>query len=140
MALTNSQKTLLALDIGEKRIGVAIATLDSKLPRPLVTLINDQELINNLRSIIEGQQVEQIVAGLPRGLDGQETAQTAQVRSIVKDIEKELGIILKFQDEALTSVKAEEELSSHGKIYQKADVDKLAATYILQDYINEHLS
>ena len=140
MAQTRPKGSILALDIGGKRIGVALASLDSKLPSPLVTLENNQQFIANLQALVSEHQVGHIVIGLPRGLDGQNTQQTEMVEALAKQIDEAIDISTSFQDEALTSVKAEEELSGHGRIYQKTDVDKLAATYILQDYINENLN
>jgi putative Holliday junction resolvase len=73
---------VLALDIGEKRIGVAAASLDTRLATPLVTLNNDDQLVAGLQALCAERGVTQLVAGLPRGLDGQETAQTRYAQSL----------------------------------------------------------
>ena len=130
----------MALDIGAKRIGVAIGSSATKLASPLVTLANDQNLLSQLKEIIGSHMVNCIVAGLPRGLDGQTTEQTESVKSMVKDLESKLGMNIVFQDEALTSAKAKQELVARGKLYAKADVDKLAACYILEDYMRENFN
>jgi putative Holliday junction resolvase len=138
MPKTSSEQQILALDIGEKRIGVAIASYVSLLPSPLITLANDEDFFNNLSDIITKQQVNLVVVGLPRGLDGQETAQTETIRRMTNEIEASLGLRTVFQDEALTSQKAKEELDGRGRIYTKPDVDKLAACFILEDYIKDN--
>ncbi len=125
---------ILALDVGSKRIGLALASGIARLARPLTTLDADGDVIDQLARIITDEKVEQLVVGLPRNLDGQETAQTASVRSFTSQLEQ-FKLPIHLQDEALTSHKAEAELAARGKAYNKADVDALAATYILEDYL-----
>ena len=126
---------ILSLDIGDRRVGVAIASANTKLARPLITLINDNKLIANIRDIIKENQVETLVVGLPRTLDGQDSDQTKKVRLVIEQLTRQLPVKVESQDEALSSVRAEEELSTHGKIFKKADIDKLAACFILEDYL-----
>ena len=126
---------ILSLDIGDRRVGVAIASANTKLARPLITLINDDKLIANIRDIIKENQVETLVVGLPRTLDGQDSDQTKKVRLVIEQLTRQLSVKIESQDEALSSVRAEEELSTHGKIFKKADIDKLAACFILEDYL-----
>ncbi|HEY4963113.1 MAG TPA: Holliday junction resolvase RuvX [Candidatus Saccharimonadales bacterium] len=129
---------ILALDIGAKRVGVAVARADVRMPSPLVTLTLDDTFLDKLNVLIAELNVQTIVSGLPRGLDSQDTDQTVVVKELAKAIEEQTGLEIVFQDEALTSVKAKEELSARGKIYSKPDVDKLAACYILEDYIKDN--
>jgi putative Holliday junction resolvase len=138
MPPTRENIHILALDIGAKRVGVAIARADVKMPSPLVTLDFDDDFLTKLNLLIVEYNVQTIVIGLPRGLDSQDTDQTVVVKELAKGIQEQTGLEIVFQDEALTSVKAKEELSSRGKIYSKPDVDKLAACYILEDYINDN--
>jgi len=126
---------VLGLDIGEKRVGLAIAELDTKLASPLETLQNDDQLSARLQSIVTERTVTQLVAGLPRGLDGQETAQTKYARDFGDALSQQLQLPVYYQDEALTSRQAEAELEARGKPYAKGDIDALAATYILEDYL-----
>lgn len=129
------QPTILGLDVGSKRIGVAIASTSVHFANPLATLDHNEDIWHQLKEIVVAQAVSQIVVGLPRGLEGQETAQTRSTRDFARTLKKELELPVELQDEALTSVKAEEELESRGKPYIKGDVDALAATYILEDYL-----
>lgn len=124
--------SIIALDIGEKRIGVAIASRIARLARPLVTLDNDAQFRAALDVIIRDEAVDEIVIGLPRNLSGEDTEQTDYVRKFTEQFDRDM---IRFQDEALTSKKAETELQQRGKPYQKGDIDALAATYILEDYL-----
>jgi len=126
--------SILALDVGEKRVGVAIASKIARLPRPLTTLANDDQLLKSLHEIIVDESVEVIVVGLPRNLAGEDTKQTAYVRTFTEQLDRDM---IRFQDEALTSKKAEVELQQRGKPFSKGDIDALAATYILEDYLHQ---
>jgi putative holliday junction resolvase len=126
---------ILALDVGGARVGVAIADADLKFANPLTTLINTAAIWDQLAGLIQENQVETVVVGLPRGLQGQETLQTSICRDFAKTLSERLQIAVALQDEAATSVKAEAELRGRGKHYEKADIDALAATYILEDYL-----
>ena len=130
---------ILALDIGAARVGLALASRAAKLAAPYMTLVNDAALLTELRNVCTKEGIDQLVIGLPRGLDGQETAQTLTVRALGKDIGRDLGLPVAWQDEALTSVKAEAELDARHKAHRKEDVDALAAAYILEDYIRENI-
>ncbi len=128
--------TILALDIGEKRIGIARANIIAKIAEPLATLQNDAMFRDSLLALIKEHDAEQIVVGLPRGLEGQDTKQTSYVRDFVDDLNLLIDVI--FQDEALTSLKAKEQLESSDKIHPKADIDSLAAMNILEDFLIEN--
>lgn len=126
--------SILALDIGEKRVGVAIAEAPIFLAHPVVTL-DAQLLQTELEKLIKERDVATVVVGYPRNQAGEPTAQTQAVESVIKALALPENVELKWQDESLTSVKAEEELESRGKPYQKGDIDALAATFILEDYL-----
>lgn len=128
----------LALDIGERRIGVALARADSRLPAPLLTLPNDAQFAAKLQQLIGEHEIGQLVVGLPRNLQGEPTAQTAYVEAFINDLQPPLELPIAWQDEALTSRKAEAELEQRGKPYPKEAIDALAATYILDDYLQTH--
>lgn len=127
--------TILALDIGERKIGVARANSIARIAEPLMTLKNDHDFAASLKSLLAEQEVSQLVVGLPRGMDGQDTAQTTYVRSFVKELGSDVPV--HFQDEAVTSVNAEEILKAKKRPYAKEDIDAMAATLILEDYLKE---
>lgn len=129
------QDNILSLDIGETRIGLALGSKLTKLAHPLITIKNDEEFIGKLEKLIDEYKVNLLVVGLPRNLNGEDTNQTQYCRDFAENIRSKINIDLEFRDEALTSVKAKEELELTKKNYEKADVDKLAACYILEDYL-----
>jgi putative holliday junction resolvase len=128
---------ILALDVGDKRIGVALMRTEVGLPQPLTTLANDTEIWSALKQLIETNQVTQLVVGLPRNLNGDHTPQTASSEAFARELKDQTALPVSLQDEALTSVEAENVLRLSGKPYEKADVDALAASLILADYSRE---
>lgn len=144
--MSNSPSTGLALDVGERRIGVARANLTVRMAHPLTTLSRPESFIDDVIALVKSEDAAWVVIGLPRGLQGQDTAQTAYAREFGAALEtafKASGITLPvyWTDEALTSVRAEEELQSRqrsgARQYGKGEVDALAATYILEDFLME---
>ncbi|HSX36823.1 MAG TPA: Holliday junction resolvase RuvX [Patescibacteria group bacterium] len=133
--MPKTPRFVLALDVGEKRIGVALASTVARIASPLTTLANDESFIGRLLELIAENDIETLVVGLPRGLDGQDTAQTRYVRKFVEDLQAQIGMPLHMQDEAVTSAKAEAELHARGRAYTKENIDSLSATYILEDYL-----
>ena len=108
---------LLCLDVGEKRIGVAVADLGVKIAIPLTTIEVDGTEIEQILRLYGRENARTLVVGYPRNQQGETTAQ------------------IEFQDESLTSVQAEQRLKSRGQNYTKGDIDSEAATIILQDYM-----
>jgi putative Holliday junction resolvase len=131
-------ESVLGLDMGGKRIGVALASLEARLPNPLATLLNDENLIAELQKIILAENVSALVVGLPRGLEGQSTAQTAAAEAFASSLKEHFDLPVHLQDEALTSQKAEDELEARGAGYKKSDIDALAAAFILEDWLAEN--
>ena len=136
--MPNPTNNLLALDVGEQRIGVAIANEEVGFAHALTTLQNSPSVADEIAGIVAKNMVKTLVVGLPRGMEGQDTKQTEWVRTFAKQLEPIVSVPIAFQDEALTSHKAKTELAARGKSYEKGEVDALAATYILEDYIMEH--
>ncbi len=128
-------QTAIALDVGGRRIGVAIANMSAKLPSPLTTIENDSDVWDRLRQLVEKESTCVIVVGLPTGMDGRETAQTLVSRQFAESLQAKVSVPVYLQDEAVTSVLARNELQSRGKTFDKGDIDALAATMILDDYL-----
>lgn len=117
---------------------MARAFLTVPIARPLTTLENPEQFLDDISALVRQEKAAAIVIGLPRGLDGQETAQTSVVRKFGRELEGCLTIPLYWTDEAVTSSQAEAELRGRNKPFTKGDVDALAATYILDDFIREN--
>jgi putative holliday junction resolvase len=136
--MLSSSQAIIALDVGAKRIGVASANPVARIAHPLITLDHTEDILAKIEQLAAQERAAMVVIGLPRGMQGQETDQTRVVEAFGAEVEKQLGLPIHWQDEAVTSHKAEEELISRGKPYVKGDIDALAATYILEDFLNEH--
>jgi putative Holliday junction resolvase len=136
--MLHPNNTILSLDVGARRIGVATASVAARFASPCITLAHTAEIMHDITRLTVERDAQAIVVGLPRGLDGQATQQTKVVEEFVQDLRMHTGLPIYWQDEALTSRKAEEELEARKKPYAKGDIDALAATYILEDFLQEH--
>lgn len=136
--MQSASSEILALDVGERRIGVASANLTARMAAPLTTLAHEADIFEQIAALLADYGAVALVIGLPRGLDGQETAQTQRVRDFAAQLAARVAVPLHWQDEALTSRKAEDELRERGKPFAKGDIDALAATYILEDFLHDN--
>jgi putative Holliday junction resolvase len=110
----------------------------ARLPSTLTTLQRSASTADDVKKLMSAEGASILVVGLPRGLNGQHTAQTEAVQTFGRELEQVVGVPLQWQDEAVTSRKAEAELESRGKPYQKGDIDALSAVYILEDFLRDH--
>jgi len=131
-----ARASYLGLDLGERRIGVAYAADGVASAVPLTTLIVDGSERANLKQLIDERQVTDVVIGRPRNQSGQTTMQTSQIEAMASQLLNGYHGEVHFQDESLTSVQAEQELMRRGKPYEKAEIDRLAASLILQDFLS----
>ena len=130
---------LLALDVGEKRIGLAsgVADLGTALP---AGVLNRTRLKADLRSVLEAarqRQSDAIVVGVPVRPGGEESEQTKRVRGFVRALRKATPLPVHTVDEAFTSVEAEGLLREAGvqPSRDKGAVDEAAAVLILRRYL-----
>lgn len=128
------KKSILALDVGEKRIGVAIGDTAIRIAMPLETLEVDGTELERIAQFVVDEDIDTIVVGYPRNQSGDPTAQTQYAEAFAKQL-VDMAPRITFQDESLTSVLAEEQLKSYGKPYTRGDIDAVAASLILQDYL-----
>jgi len=126
--------SLICLDVGEKRIGVAVGDSLIKIAVPFDTVEVDGGEIESIAEIYIKQRASVLVVGYPRNQSGEATSQTAFVEEFVTKLSDIYDNIV-YQDESLTSVIAEQQLKSHNRPYSKADIDAQAAALILKDYI-----
>ena len=130
-------KQILALDVGERRIGVARGDTMIKIAVPLTTVLVDGTELEQIRQLVAHERADVLVVGYPRNQSGDATAQTAYVESVAEQLRKDVDIV--YQDESLTSVIAEQRLVARGKPYDKAAIDAEAAAIILQDYLERQV-
>lgn len=134
---------LLGLDVGEKRIGVAKADTSVKIAVPDGMIPVDGQEIPSIVRRCSVQNIDIVVVGMPRNLQGQLTQQSEYVKNFVKNLNKALldarpnnkTVKIFFQDESLTSVQAKQNLKAKGFNKKAGDIDAEAATLILQDFL-----
>ena len=129
-------KNLICLDVGERRIGVAVADTAVRIAVPYDTLEVDGTEVHQVAELAVRDDAHTIVVGFPRNQQGEATAQSAFAEKFAEKLVDIATIV--FQDESLTSVIAEQRLKARGKPYQKGDIDKEAAAIILQDYLERN--
>lgn len=131
-------RNFLALDVGERRIGVALADSSVKIAVPFDWLENDDKIIEKITELAIDHDIDEIIIGYPRNQSGEPTKQTQYVEDFAKRLaEIDLDVEIKFQDESLTSVQAEQRLGSNLK--DKGQIDAEAASIILQDYLESRV-
>lgn len=138
---------IISLDVGRKRVGVAIAnTKSAKIARPYdIVLVEGQEKeFAHICEIILDEHINRIVVGRPRSNEGNETEQTKVVERFVRRLRRyciSQGYNfpdLVYQDESLTSVEAKKRLNNVPYIKRSGKIDMEAATIILQDYLDSN--
>ncbi len=134
----NTLQTLIGLDFGDKTIGIAVSDKTKTIASPIMTLKREGILkdINNLLLIINEYEAGGVVLGLPLSLDGNENERTLKVRKFSEELKKKIKIT--FYDERFSSDVIFKELRknsiSTSKIKKK--IDHLAASYILQGFLD----
>lgn len=128
------KRTYLSLDVGEKRIGVALGDDAVRIAIPSGYIEVDGTEFDQIVRKVHDEGVSVVVVGYPRNQSGESTAQTEHVKAFVERI-RDLVPEVVFQDESLTSVLAEQQLKNSGRPYVKGDIDSRAASIILQDYL-----
>lgn len=133
-------KKALALDIGERRIGVAISDGLGMLAHPLTTLNwkNIQQLSTELSKIIRENDIETLVIGMPLTMKGSFSKRTEEVTRIVDGLREALPVNIVTMDERLTTKMAHDSLHLVGKkpSRMRETIDQIAAVYILQSYLD----
>jgi putative Holliday junction resolvase len=135
------QSPLIALDVGMKRIGVAVSDRLGFSCRGIACLHRmDRGWPAQLMKLIQEYGSRGIVVGLPKNMDGTEGVQAADVRSAVADLKKTTDLGIVYQDERLSTWTAKERLFAQGLNEKKvrAKLDQTAAAVILEDYISAH--
>lgn len=131
---------VMALDLGEKRIGVAISDELRQIAKSFGVIKRKSRLedFSRYARIVAEQKVTLLVMGLPIRLDGEEGRQAAWVRDYTTELGKHIDIPIEFWDEALTTREAEDSLRARGVKGRKARdrVDAVAAAFILQHFLD----
>ena len=135
---------MLGIDVGRRRIGLAISDRSRTLARPLTTLeVSAATAVDAVAREIERISAEEdglgeIVVGLPLRLDGSANDETPRVAAFVEALRRRTALPVRTGDERLTSVEAESRLALNERDWKKRKVrlDAAAAAVILQDYLD----
>ena len=132
----------LSVDLGHARTGLAVSDKSGFLASSLcvITEYNDEKLIQKIAEKVNETRAEVIVVGLPRNMDGSEGESARRAREIAAGLTEVTGVPHHMQDERGTTITAHNYLSA-GNVYgkkRKQKVDAVAASIILQDYLDSH--
>lgn len=134
------KKRIVALDIGTKRIGVAVSDAlgFGAVPLKLIVRKNDELALDEIKKICNEYKTDNILIGVPYNMDGTLGFQAKNCLDFIKPLENDYNILK--QDERLSSQQAEDILKAKGKKYtkNKGMVDVTAACVILQDYLDNN--
>ncbi|MDM8271406.1 Holliday junction resolvase RuvX [Thermophilibacter provencensis] len=131
---------VLALDIGEVRVGIAVSDPDARVASPVCVLPAQEVLAHasTFRRVIEDWEPELLVCGLPRTMAGEEGPQAARIKEQALTIGKSCGLPLEFADERLSSAEAKRILREQGlsERSMRGKVDMVAASLFLQSWLD----
>lgn len=140
LGLYHENMRVMALDVGDKTIGIAVsdALLLTAQGRPTLRRKDLKTDIETLHQIAQESEVHEIVVGQPLHMSGKESAQSEKVARFAEQLHKVLDIPVVFWDERLTSFAAEQHLEEMGLNWRqrREHVDKIAAMIILQNYLD----
>ena len=130
---------ILAIDFGEKRIGLALSDPDTRLALPLTTLNrrSDKEAIAAITQIVQDQQVSQLVVGEPLNMDGSRGDSARRTASFARKLQSATGLQCVMVDETLTSIAARDRLIEAGVDLRRHPdrVDAVAAQLLLEEFL-----
>ena len=131
--------TILALDIGDKRIGIAVSDPSEEIALPLEVIhrTNLEADCSKIIKVIEEYKIRILVAGLPRSLDGKIKAQAEKVQAFSEFLKTKISVPIEYWNEWMTTKEAESVMISGNvrRNNRKKSIDKLAASLILDGYL-----
>jgi putative Holliday junction resolvase len=133
-------KRIMALDVGDRRIGVAVSDPMGVIARSLEVIVRrtDESAIERISALAREQDVGKIVVGFPRSLSGDVGTQARAVESFAGQLQKVVDVPLILWDERLSTVTAVRLMRERGQSARdsKATIDAVAAAVILQNYLD----
>jgi putative Holliday junction resolvase len=129
---------MLGLDIGERRIGVAVSDEMGTIASPVGLIRRERDVAAEVRALVAQYGAVRVVAGLPIGMSGREGPQAQAVRAFVDELAAQLAVPVEFYDERLSTAVAERSLIAGGtrRAKRREKVDAVAAAVILQGYLD----
>ena len=135
---------VLALDHGTKRIGVAISDEMAVIAQPLEFIPAEpfNQFLERLKALIRDRQVDLLLVGMPRNMDGSYGSSALRVQEFVAVLKGTISIPIQTWDERLTSAQANRFLiqADVRRQERKAKVDKMAAAILLQSYLDSRIA
>ena len=122
---------ILALDIGEKRIGLAITDEGKIISQPMPYTVSPKELPNLLNELSSDYEIEEIIVGMPLSMSGNAGPQAEKFKKIFDKLKESTNIPLNYFDERLTTKQAQKLIHSGSTL----PVDSLAAQQLLESYL-----
>ena len=131
---------IMAVDLGKARTGIALCDKTELLASPLTQIneYNREKLLDKISDLAKEKRAELLVVGLPKNMDGSEGESARNARNFADELAEKTGLPVEMQDERGTTITAHNYLNAtdtRGK-KRKSVVDALAATIILEDYLN----
>ena len=129
---------VLALDIGDRRVGVAVSDPSGRLARPVTTVKRTGRDFRVIADLVVEHAIDHIVAGYPSNMDGSVGEQARRVESYVNGLRQHVTVPIELWDERLSSVEAERLMIEAGRStsYRRNRIDAAAAAVILQSYLD----
>jgi putative Holliday junction resolvase len=133
-----SEKRILGIDPGTKRVGLAVSDELGVTAQGLDTynITNMDAFRVFLKGLVTRYNIEVVVLGKPLSMSGAEIEGTGRSRELASFIERECGARVVLVDERMTSLEAERVLKEQGRIREAGDIDRLAAVLLLQGYLD----
>ena len=135
---------VLAIDYGERRIGMAMSDPSATIAQPLPTLTRragKRPPVSKILELVTANEIEAVVVGLPLALSGEDTDWTRDVREFARTLQTRSGVVVDLFDERMTSVQAERAVRELGlkksQREQKERIDSAAAIILLQMYLDQ---
>ncbi len=130
---------IMAIDYGQKKVGIAMSDELGVISQPLMTLRakSQKEFIKRLKFIIKEYNVGLVLIGNPLSHSGESTPISQKIHGFVKDLEKSIAVEVKLWDERFTSRYASRILKEKG-LQQKGKIDQIAASLMLEEYLKTH--
>lgn len=129
---------IMALDVGDRKIGIAVADCEVKIAVPLQVIDKrDSDVFGTICKIVKSQNIEKLIVGFPKKLDGEIGEQAVKVISFIKQLKQMVSVEIILWDERFTTVEAHKRLKG---LYRRSKIRKMidasAAMLILQSYLD----
>lgn len=129
------KEPMLGVDSGDRRIGIAIKPRDRVAAEPVCVLDNSVNVFERILDLAQENKIDTVVVGLPRDINGNETAQTRKARHFAGELADRTDLHIVLHDEFATSERARQRLGKVSRNQEKSQLDAAAAAVLLDDYM-----